>query len=140
MQQGEPKQIRKKASWRAFPEILRNKAGNISMACEAAGIRRSMYYDWLKKYPAFRAAVEEIQESLLDLAESHLREKIQEGYFPAIAFFLENKGKTRGYGKQQVDHNLSGQVDTRLEVVVVRKDPSYNHLADDNAGASGGGS
>lgn len=82
---------------KAFLEIFKAKAGNISVACEAAHIDRGTYYKWREKYPSFDRACAEIKESLLDYAESKLMQNIQNGYFPAIAYFLDRQGKDRGY-------------------------------------------
>ena len=72
-------------------------ACNISATCKKIGIGRRTYYKWLETNPDFKAKVSDEQESLLDLAETKLQQKIMEGSEQSIFFFLKTKGKDRGY-------------------------------------------
>lgn len=86
-------------------EIYKNKACNISEACEACGISRKTFYEWKKTIPAFRDAVDDALEDLLDWSESKLITLIDQFDLKAILAFLEAKGKSRGYGKsQEIEH------------------------------------
>jgi len=60
-----------------------------------------MHYDWLKSDPVYKAAVESIQESVIDFAESHLYKLVKEGNPAATIFYLKTKGKKRGYIERQ---------------------------------------
>lgn len=80
-----------------FLEVLRKKAGNISEACKAINIDRKTYWHWRKKDPVFLEQCEEVQENLIDFAESKLLQGIQEGNTTLIIFFLKTKAKHRGY-------------------------------------------
>tara|TARA_R110001592_G_scaffold225781_1_gene481757 strand:- start:129 stop:500 length:372 start_codon:yes stop_codon:yes gene_type:complete len=83
---------------------LRNNLGNISKACDAVGISRTTYYDWIESDDLFKEDVEHIKESLLDLAECKLLENIEDNQNIAIIFYLKTKGKKRGYiEKQEVE-------------------------------------
>ena len=83
---------------------LRNNLGNISRACDAVGISRTTYYDWIESDDTFKEDVEHIKESLLDLAECKLLENIEDNQNIAIIFYLKTKGKKRGYiEKQEVE-------------------------------------
>jgi hypothetical protein len=88
-----------------FIKILKNKSGNISSACEAIGIGRTTFYDWCKKDKKFNEEVEAAAESLIDLAESKLVEKINDGNISAITFLLKTKGRKRGYSENADDSN-----------------------------------
>ncbi len=74
--------------------------GNISKACEATGISRPTFYSWCKQ-PNFKKKVEIAEQSILDHVESKLMDCIEDNYFPAIKYFLDNKGKDRGYNTQK---------------------------------------
>ena len=50
---------------------------------------------------AFKFVVDEIQESLIDNAESQLQTLIGDGNTAAILFFLKTKAKARGYIERQ---------------------------------------
>ena len=53
-----------------FLKVFNQVGGNISMACIQANIKsRTTYYRWLKN-DEFRDAVENVNESFIDLAES----------------------------------------------------------------------
>ena len=85
---------------------LANNNGNITNACMDANIGRRTYYNWLDDED-FAENVENVQESLLDLAESKLMENINKNDNTSIIFFLKTKGKKRGYiEKQEIDANI----------------------------------
>ena len=84
-----------------FLELLSKNAGNVSRACKAMNINRRTFYNWMEKEESFRFVVEEIQESLIDDAESQLQTLIGSGNTAAILFFLKTKAKARGYIERQ---------------------------------------
>ena len=85
----------------AFLSAFIPKAGIIYEVCEAAGIARRTYQVWRKEDQEFHSAICEMEEQLLDLAESKLMAKIKEGNMTAVIFFLKCKGKARGYIERQ---------------------------------------
>ncbi len=82
-------------------EALEVSLGIVSTAAKKANIDRTVHYDWLKSDPNYKAAVEAIQESVIDFAESHLYKLIKEGNPAANIFYLKTKGKSRGYIERQ---------------------------------------
>jgi len=84
-----------------FLELLSKNAGNVSRACSAMNINRRTFYNWIEKEEAFKFVVDEIQESLIDNAESELQKLIKDGNTAAILFFLKTKAKSRGYVERQ---------------------------------------
>ncbi len=80
-----------------FLTVFNKVGGNISMACRQANIKsRTTYYRWLEN-EEFRDAVENVNESFIDLAESQLRAAVSRGDMNAVFFLLKTKGKSRGY-------------------------------------------
>lgn len=80
-----------------FLTVFNQVGGNISMACKQANIKsRTTYYRWLEN-DVFRDAVENVNESFIDLAESQLRAAVSRGDMNAVFFLLKTKGKNRGY-------------------------------------------
>lgn len=80
-----------------FLTVFNQVVGNISMACRQANIKsRTTYYRWLEN-DEFRDAVENVNESFIDLAESQLRAAVSRGDMNAVFFLLKTKGKNRGY-------------------------------------------
>ena len=71
--------------------------GNISTACDKAGIGRSTFYRWIKADKKFAEAVDDINEKSIDFAETALKKLISDGNVTSIIFYLKTKGKDRGY-------------------------------------------
>ncbi len=98
------KELTKKQS--NYLEILKAKAGNISVACEKAGIDRQTHYNWCSANSAVKKAVDDIQESLLDFAESKLMSNIKDGKETSLIFYLKTRAKKRGYSEiEQIQHH-----------------------------------
>ena len=88
-----------------FLKALKNNLGNISQACKSSKISRQTYYRWVDDDVEFEEQCKNVEESLLDLAENRLLEKIDKYDTTSIIFFLKTKGKKRGYiEKQEVEH------------------------------------
>ena len=84
-----------------FLEVYQKKGGIIYLACEAANIGRTTYFEWMKKDPQFAASIRELDDYLLDFTESKLMAKIQSGNLTAMIFYLKCKGKKRGWVERQ---------------------------------------
>jgi len=78
--------------------------GHISNACKAIKISRQTYYDWLENDPDFKQAIDNINDSFIDLAESALRSNIENKVQRAIEFYLCNKKKS------QYAHTFRGEL------------------------------
>lgn len=96
---------------KAIIAALEKSCGVVSTACNAIGMARSTFYEWLKTDPEFKEAVDDIQEYAIDIAESSLLKNIKEGDTTSIIFYLKTKGKKRGYvEKTESDLNLKGGI------------------------------
>ena len=84
-----------------FLKALKNNLGNISQACKSSKISRQTYYRWVDDDVEFEEQCKNVEESLLDLAENRLLEKIDKYDTTSIIFFLKTKGKKRGYVEKQ---------------------------------------
>ncbi|HEC88449.1 MAG TPA: hypothetical protein ENI52_03940 [Thermoplasmata archaeon] len=80
-----------------FLRFFERKACNVSATCKAIGINRDTYYEWRKKHTSFDHKCKEIEESLIDDAETQLYLNIRAGKETSLIFFLCNKGKHRGW-------------------------------------------
>jgi hypothetical protein len=100
-----------------------NNLGDISATCKAVGINRWTYYKWLQKDEQFKKNIEEQNEINLDFAESCLKERMKAGDTRAIIFYLESKGKKRGYGKN-IDVTTNGK-DLEPRTIILNKVYSY---------------
>lgn len=93
-------------SQKKFLEVFEKVAGNVSAACEQANIKsRTTYYRWLQN-EEFRQAIEDVDESFIDLAESQLRAAVSRGDMNAVFFILKTKGKSRGYVEKS-EHDVT---------------------------------
>ncbi len=92
-------------------KLLAKCFGNISLVCEQLGVTRQTFYNWRRQDKNFDLAVEEINERTLDMVESKLIEGITEGNARLIMFYLNCKGKKRGYGlKNENESDKSGGI------------------------------
>jgi predicted DNA-binding transcriptional regulator AlpA len=99
-----------------FLEAFEKNAALIQQTCKKVGIDRGTFYNWKKDNEEFAKKVEDIEEGLIDFAESKLYENIKAGESAAIFFFLKCKAKKRGYvERQEVEH--SGTIDTVINFI-----------------------
>ena len=113
----------KDISKEAFIIAYKENFGNITIACEAAGVGRGQYKSWCDKDPEFRKRLAEIEpeEIMLDFGEHKLMERIAKGDTLATMFLLKTKGKRRGYiERQEVAHE--GDVVKQITVNVLKAD------------------
>jgi hypothetical protein len=94
-----------------FLEIFDSAACNVSIACKKVGISRNTYYEWKKEDFEFAEQVRELEESLLDFAETMLYKAIKEGKTSELIFFLKTKGQSRGYIEKQQYHMTHDEPD-----------------------------
>lgn len=92
-----------------FLENFKMSFGNISISCEASGISRQTYYNWVKRDSDFAQECRDIEERNLDLAEMKLLSAIREGKTAELLFYLKTKGKQRGYVERQEITGAEGQ-------------------------------
>lgn len=82
--------------------------GNMSVLAKRLGCGRNTLYEYCRRFPSIRAAMEEEREKLIDMAEGKLATLVNDGDFNAIRFVLERQGRARGWGQEQTV-NLNAQ-------------------------------
>jgi len=92
---------------------------NVTKACKAANIARDTFYQWLKRYPKFKARVDAIEESVPDLAEEMLRKNVDKGMQRAIEFDLANRRREKYQDTRRTE--IAGQEDEPIRIVFVRE-------------------
>jgi hypothetical protein len=91
-----------------FLEALKKNLFIVTAACEATGIKRQMYYDWIKNDPQFKLDVDNLEDMQIDFVETQLLKRIKEGSDSSIQFYLKTKGKRAGFGTQ-IDVTTNGE-------------------------------
>ena len=103
---------------------------NRTAACEAIGIARSTLWRWIKRDTEFAELVREVEESMLDTAESELMKLVRSGDFKAVKFLLQTKGRSRGYGeKLQIEQTTKSEtIDVKRLELILMKDKTREAL------------
>lgn len=76
------------------------KGANISATCKSLNIDRKTFYNRRAGSSELDRQLKEIEESLVDFAESKLMGAMNDNNLTAIIFYLKTKGKHRGYVEQ----------------------------------------
>jgi len=91
-------------SQKRFVEKYFENNGNISKSCEDIGISRGTYYNWIKE-TEFKEQLNQLEDIKIDYVEEKLFQLIDNGNVTAIIFYLNNKGKRRGYNSELRNDN-----------------------------------
>ena len=113
MKSQQQKQHLKKAQ---FITELEATMGVVSQACKRCGIDRTTPYRWAREDEKFKEDMEEIQNVVLDFAESKLYELVDEKHPTAIIFLLKTKGRNRGYVERQ-EMDIEGGMNLVVEFI-----------------------
>lgn len=105
------------------------KSGSIrTIAAKMLAVHRSTLCSFMNKHPSLQAFADDIEEVLKDDAEDQVIKAIRAGDMPTVRWYMELKGKDRGYVRRvestgsgggpvevQQKHDLSGYSDEELE-------------------------
>ncbi len=94
------------AKKKAFMMEWRRRLGNATKCCKAIGIDRSTYYEWKKSDENFALDLEDVDETVLDIAENTVYHHVMNNKdLKAALEVLKKKGRKRGWGEhQEVEH------------------------------------
>jgi|WetSurMetagenome_2_1015567.scaffolds.fasta_scaffold218296_1 hypothetical protein len=98
-------------------EAIKKNHGLLAAAAADLHVSRTTVYNYVKRYPTIRQAMEEARESVLDMAESQLYKAVKNGSIPAIMFLLKTVGRTRGYVERQ---EIIGDITSKGDKLEVR--------------------
>jgi len=116
-----------------FLEVLKSNLGLIASACLKFGISRQTYYNWYNSNKEFAEECENIIELNIDIAESALYDKIQNGDLTAIIFYLKTKGRGRGYSeKQEIEIKQRNTKFELNEETILLAEKLFNSLENEN--------
>jgi AcrR family transcriptional regulator len=74
----------------------------ISLACAAAGISRQTFYRWCAEDEAFRAAVQDANETAIDQLEVEAVKRAKESSDTLLIFLLKSKRRAEYGDRQQI--------------------------------------
>ena len=74
-------------------EALKITEGNVSTAVDKANVGRRQHYQWLKDDEAYKEAVSDINESLVDLSEVLLRRRGKSYEYTETSIEKDSKGE-----------------------------------------------
>lgn len=92
----------------AVEKALLEHHGILLKAAEALQCSRQALYNFLERFPELNAVREEASERLVDVAESHLASALQDGDMKTIRWYMERKGKNRGYTTRVEQTGMDG--------------------------------
>jgi hypothetical protein len=96
-------------------DALVNNRGLVHPSCREAGLSYNTYYNYYRNDPDFKKIVDEINNINLDFVESKLYEKIEEGNERLIVFYLQYKGRKRGYTQSNNTLNIEGDGKIKIQ-------------------------
>lgn len=97
-------------------KALRAADGHLSKAAKKLACSVKTLKHYLTRYEHLEDVLEEIDDELIDLAESGMKKHIKAKNLDAIKYYLERKGKKRGYVKQT---EVAGVTDKPLKLTIV---------------------
>lgn len=98
----------------ALADALTKAGGNKSQAAKMVKLGRSAVQERVDKSPFLQEAIRRTEETLLDIAESHVVKFVKRGDKDMVRYALDRKGRKRGWGP-----NVSvGIDDAQAEAIV----------------------
>lgn len=78
-------------------KALEENRGIVTYAARAAHADPGTFYKYAREDPEFKAAMDQIQETVCDFVEKKLYDNIEHGDSKSIMFYLRCKGVKRGF-------------------------------------------
>lgn len=98
-------------------EALKIARGYVSVAARAIDVTPQAIYKRIKNDEKLQEVLREIDEERLDRAENELELAVEGKDAWAVKYTLDNKGRSRGYGKQVIEQtNKNETVDPNQHI------------------------
>ena len=88
-------------------DLIRKHDGNLTAIAREADCVRQTVYSSIERY-GLGEVVDEVRETLVDVAEQSLHELVRERHPSAIFFYLKTQGKRRGYVERSEQTGVDG--------------------------------
>jgi hypothetical protein len=79
-------------------EAIEANNGFMTQAAKGLNISRATLYNYINASSSLQEAITQAKESLIDFAESILKKNIEAGKETSLIYFMNCKGRHRGYG------------------------------------------
>lgn len=112
-----------KLSIKKAEAALRATGGVIAEAARLCGVSRPTFYAFMQKHPELHDVRDDCTEELLDVAEDKLRNAIHGGCGKSVRWFLETRGRGRGYVRREERSGPNGEPLQFEAIERVIKDP-----------------
>jgi hypothetical protein len=100
--------------------------GNLTAAATVLGCSRETVANYQRRYVTVQQAVQQGREAIVDLCENKSVSLINQGYWPAIKYWLATQGRDRGFGPD-------AEQDIKVEFVVKYEDDQEPDHTEDSA-------
>lgn len=90
-----------KLTIKKFRDALKDSMGCITTIAKSSQVNRLTIYRLLEKFPYLKKELEDEVNRITDLVEKNLKVLALKSDMKAIKFYLETKGKDRGYMRTQ---------------------------------------
>lgn len=111
------KKKERKQTKKELKDLIKSSLGNITAACQKAGISRGTYYNWRKQDKEWAQEIDEIKneadERMNDLAEGKLYTKVREGDNTCLIFYLKTRHPKY---KRKSEVEVKGRLETSVEL------------------------
>ena len=121
-----------KLSKKKVKNAIKGSGGVLSVLAEKCDVSRSAITQFLQKEKNknIKELIEQEKERIIDLAENKLHGLINKEDFPAIKYYLNTKGKSRGYvEKQEIEHT---GISTPIEINIIKPNNEKNNKLQTN--------
>ena len=117
---------------KALIEALEKSLGVVTLACKQVGIDRTTFYRYVKEDEEFAAAVRDMDEVVLDFAESQLHRQIRENNTAATIFYLKTRARKRGYIERHEHTGADGQalIPEKITIEIISDTPPVTNEED----------
>lgn len=110
----------RRASNEEIIQALRETCGLVTHAAKKLNTTSATIYNRMNKFPEIKLAYKEIQDEWIDLAESGVKHYLEKKDPEMIRFFLQTKGKKRGYTKS-IEHSFGTPESLQLHLDIKSK-------------------
>jgi len=114
----------RKISRKKLLEAIEKCSGIKVLVAKKLGVNRSTVERYAAEDEDVRAAFDQENESLVDIAEAVIRKKMQDGSLPAAMFVADRKGRHRGWGKEPPPQQLANDKPNIVDFEGVEPPPS----------------